>query len=500
MSSSIPPNAVTGNHLTVPNAPPNDSTSVGTSTSTSSASSDLSNRRDSATNIDGESLPLLVPAGSVEHRAHSIQLPGDAATQYGSVTVTHPTDPLTSSSQPQQLSLCPVEANTSIPSTVPLIKDVRTQKLFVVKDKKPAYSIAHTQGGPKLESEAKGIIGLGHAMPVRERGIDGKLIKPTNTGTRSGQVSPRGTGSVAGSRRGSADIAPGSRRGSTDFVASNSVAGGRSAAGSMDLNNTYERTLLLEQLRAIIHDEVRQANRGHTEVIKAHTEGQLKAAVEELAEAVVAGDDDAEKDQAGEGAQGEENSRDQAIAERKRNDIQHETQQQRNDGALVAGPALEKDAETAKLHADLIDHSDDGGVDEEDVFPNPWAKLRYHLREPFAEFLGTMILVIFGDGINNQVVLSTRLDPENAKGSGYLSIAFGWGIATGMGVWTCGGISGGLINPSVTIALATFRGFPWRKVPIYIFAQILGAVGESGKRQSFDGREELMTDSTYVSL
>lgn len=53
-------------------------------------------------------------------------------------------------------------------------------------------------------------------------------------------------------------------------------------------------------------------------------------------------------------------------------------------------------------------------------------------------------------------------------------------LGTALGVWVSGGISGGHINPAVTIALATFRDFPWRKVPIYIFAQIMGGVCGAG--------------------
>ena len=51
---------------------------------------------------------------------------------------------------------------------------------------------------------------------------------------------------------------------------------------------------------------------------------------------------------------------------------------------------------------------------------------------------------------------------------------------TALGVWVSGGISGGHINPAVTIAMATFRDFPWRKVPAYIFAQLMGGLCGAG--------------------
>ena len=51
---------------------------------------------------------------------------------------------------------------------------------------------------------------------------------------------------------------------------------------------------------------------------------------------------------------------------------------------------------------------------------------------------------------------------------------------TALGVWFSGGVSGGHINPAVTIAMATFRDFPWRKVPAYIFAQVMGGLCGAG--------------------
>src|SRR6185437_2841651 len=84
-----------------------------------------------------------------------------------------------------------------------------------------------------------------------------------------------------------------------------------------------------------------------------------------------------------------------------------------------------------------------------------------------AEFFGTMVLILFGDGV---VAMVTLFD----KG-GYTNITLAWGLAVTMGIYIAGKISGAHLNPAVTLALAVFRGFPWRKVLPYSIAQVAGA-------------------------
>jgi glycerol uptake facilitator protein len=93
-----------------------------------------------------------------------------------------------------------------------------------------------------------------------------------------------------------------------------------------------------------------------------------------------------------------------------------------------------------------------------------------YLGELIAEFLGTMILILFGVGVVAQVVTT----PDGSLGD-HDSIAWAWGIGVILGVYVAGRISGGHINPAVTIALATFGDFPWRKVLPYSLAQTAGA-------------------------
>ena len=57
----------------------------------------------------------------------------------------------------------------------------------------------------------------------------------------------------------------------------------------------------------------------------------------------------------------------------------------------------------------------------------------------------------------------------------YLAINLAWGIAVTLGCYVAGGVSGAHMNPAVTLAVAVHRGFPWRKVPAYVVAQMAGA-------------------------
>jgi glycerol uptake facilitator protein len=99
--------------------------------------------------------------------------------------------------------------------------------------------------------------------------------------------------------------------------------------------------------------------------------------------------------------------------------------------------------------------------------------------ELVAECLGTFVLICFGDGV---VAMAVAALNQSGRGSeifaasgDWLIIGFGWGLAVAFGVYVAGGVSGAHINPAVTLAFAARRGFPWRKVPGYIAAQVVGA-------------------------
>lgn len=95
--------------------------------------------------------------------------------------------------------------------------------------------------------------------------------------------------------------------------------------------------------------------------------------------------------------------------------------------------------------------------------------------ELIAEFLGTFVLMLFGIGVVAMVVLFPSDNPASVIHGGYTNITLGWGLAVMMGIYISGKISGGHLNPAVTLALAVFRGFPWKKVLPYSLAQTAGA-------------------------
>lgn len=95
--------------------------------------------------------------------------------------------------------------------------------------------------------------------------------------------------------------------------------------------------------------------------------------------------------------------------------------------------------------------------------------------ELIAEFLGTFVLILLGAGVVAMVVLFPTANPGETIHGGYTNITLGWGLAVMMGIYVAGKVSGGHLNPAVTLALAVFRGFPWRKVLPYSIAQTAGA-------------------------
>lgn len=283
-----------------------------------------------------------------------------------------------------KLDLELVDKHAKVQPGTDVVKCKKTGRYYYRKEKKPDFSLARSKGAARIDhSTYHGApIGLAHSMP------------------HSGGLSRRS--SMEGSH-------------------------GRTTPPVME-----STAAVLDQLRILIRDEIRNATRGHADELRQH----MNDAIEQAGEVTVA----------------------------KRTSSDTDTR------INVTSPSTDA-LQSEKSSTQLEEEEGDQQVD----FPNPWARIRYKMREPFAEFLACFVLITFGDGINVQVVASSLYNPDNPKGS-YLSISFGWGIAVMMAVYVSGGISGGHINPGVTLALACFRGFPFRKVPIYIAAQLAGAI------------------------
>ncbi|HYP12841.1 MAG TPA: MIP/aquaporin family protein, partial [Bryobacteraceae bacterium] len=95
--------------------------------------------------------------------------------------------------------------------------------------------------------------------------------------------------------------------------------------------------------------------------------------------------------------------------------------------------------------------------------------------ELVAEAFGTFVLILFGLGVVAMVVLFGRGVPGEVVHGGFTNITIGWGLAVMLAVYLTARISGAHLNPAVTLTLAVYRDFPWRKVLPYSAAQIFGA-------------------------
>ncbi|MGS0646706.1 MIP/aquaporin family protein [Komagataeibacter melomenusus] len=99
-------------------------------------------------------------------------------------------------------------------------------------------------------------------------------------------------------------------------------------------------------------------------------------------------------------------------------------------------------------------------------------KNRQFLGELISECIAVMIIVLIGDSVAAMYAL---YDPSPYK-QAYWGVAIVWGLGVTIAIYITGSVSGTHANPAVSLALALYRGFSWRKVPGYCAAQVLGGV------------------------
>ncbi|KNG91672.1 putative aquaporin [Aspergillus nomiae NRRL 13137] len=105
---------------------------------------------------------------------------------------------------------------------------------------------------------------------------------------------------------------------------------------------------------------------------------------------------------------------------------------------------------------------------------NKWSMVRHQLREPFAEWLGTTVAMLIG------LCATLAISTGGSDAGNKLALYWAWGLAITVGIYIAGGISGGHLNPAISIALWIYRGFPGRRCIYYVIAQILGALTAGG--------------------
>ncbi|KAB8072595.1 aquaporin-like protein [Aspergillus leporis] len=124
---------------------------------------------------------------------------------------------------------------------------------------------------------------------------------------------------------------------------------------------------------------------------------------------------------------------------------------------------------------------------------NKWSMIRHIFREPFAEWLGTTVAMLIG--LCSTLAISTGGSSAGSK----LALYWGWALAVTMGIYIAGGISGGHLNPAISISLWLYRGFPGRQCVYYVIAQVLGALTAAGLAYCIY-RDSIITSSPVVSM
>lgn len=104
------------------------------------------------------------------------------------------------------------------------------------------------------------------------------------------------------------------------------------------------------------------------------------------------------------------------------------------------------------------------------IFVSNTSVLMTILLKSVFEFVGTLILILIGEG----VCASNSLNKSKGQNGGWIVVTIGWGLAVMCGVFVSGPFSGAHLNPAVTLGFAACGTFPWEEVPAYVIAQMLG--------------------------
>ncbi|KAI1615408.1 aquaglyceroporin like protein [Exophiala viscosa] len=126
-----------------------------------------------------------------------------------------------------------------------------------------------------------------------------------------------------------------------------------------------------------------------------------------------------------------------------------------------------------ETHDEKHESTDEAEHKEPEDF-NAWGRFRRKIRKPFAEFLGTVVFMTIG--LCASVVRTAAADDYGNLLTAYLA----WGIGVMIGIYIAGGVSGGHLNPAISIMLSVYRGFPWSQCWKFIVAQLLGSIAASG--------------------